>query len=170
MDLSFAINKYTSFAKWVKRETSFLPYLLHPFKYTTREEKPKIYKMYEIVLSHQGINFFSSAFCRSRVHPKNLFAWFVFPPNHRSDRAYLPFLSEKYRRKVFRLLFDVSHSSFRQIGAASFAKAHISERNDRRDKRRPQIYVSLESWDGEYLVYDVLRPLILLHRETEKQF
>jgi len=107
--------------------------------------------MYEIVLSHQDINFFSSAFCRSRVHPKNLFAWLVFPPNLRSDRAYLPFLFEKYRRKAFRLLFDISHSSFRQIGAVSFAKARISERNDRRDKRRPQIYVSLESWDGEYL-------------------
>jgi len=31
------------------------------------------------------------------------------------------------------------------IGAASFAKARTSERNDRRDKRRPQIYMSLES-------------------------
>lgn len=136
-----------------KRETSFLFYRIDSFKYTSRR-KAKRHKLFchiNFVISNNS-SFFFCAFLQFRVHPKSFFAWFVFSPSFR-DRAYLPFLSReisKYRRRAFRLLPGVSHSSFHKIGAASFAKTRISERNDRRDERRPQIYVSPESRDSEY--------------------
>jgi len=132
------------------RKTKRLFFFIEVIPLNIQFEKLKIYKTYIQHLYQFELILFSFAFlyfliCNRRAFPLDLSFRWISVILH----IFLSYPEKFQSTAAFRLLFGIS-ARFVVVETTSFTKARISEKNDWRDERRSQIYVSHEPRDNKY--------------------